>query len=132
MTLLASPDDVLDRLGRRTLTDDEGEALPGLLEEASVEVSEFCGTTFPEGVPDTVRIVTSRIAARALSQATSDTFEPNATQMVDQVGEWQQSRSYSGDSAGGGVWLTKVDRRKLGRYSIRGSGAFNIDLTPQS
>lgn len=129
MTLLASIDDVLARLGRDELTSAEQAAITGVLEEASIEVSEHCGTTFGDGVPDTVRVVVSRIAARALQADTGSEFQPGLTQRVDQVGEWQESRSFSADATSGGVWLTKADRRKLAAYSIRG-GAFSIDLTP--
>jgi hypothetical protein len=66
----ASTDDVKARLGR-DLTSDEQTRFPGLLEEASAIVDGYLGRhyTGEGGIPDAVRIVVSRLIARALRTA---------------------------------------------------------------
>lgn len=125
--MLAAQADVEARL-RRDLTDEEATWLAGVLEEASAEVIEFCGRDFAEfdPVPSTVRIVVSRIAARALVATTTDVGTDAYT---NQAGPYQQVRSVSSDASSGGVWLSKGDKRKLRAYCIL-RGAFTLDTTP--
>ena len=123
--MLAAQTDVEARL-RRDLTDEEVTWIDGVLEEASAEVIEFCGRDFDDPVPSTVRIVTSRIAARALVASTTDVGTDAYT---NQAGPYQQVRSVSTDAASGGVWLSKGDKRKLRAYCAF-KGAFSVEMIP--
>lgn len=115
MTLLATQTDVEKRLGRE-LDDDEVLAVEGLLEEASELVVSVC-RPLPTPAPDAVRIVVSRIAARALDGGDDD--GPTPTNVVSEqmsAGSFQLSQNYFGDSVGGGPWLSKQDLRMLRRW----------------
>ena len=91
-----------------------------------MKLIEFCGRDFDDPVPSTVRIVTSRIAARALVASITDVGTDAYT---NQAGPYQQVRSVSTDAASGGVWLSKGDKRKLRAYCAF-KGAFSVDMTP--
>lgn len=113
MTVLASSDDVVARL-RRPLTVEEAGYVADLLEEASSLVTEHCRGRDFDPVPDAVRIVTSRVAARALS---SPAGTGGVESVSDQMAVWTQTRKYTSDSTNGGVYLTAADRRQLRRWS---------------
>jgi hypothetical protein len=113
--MLAQSQDVADRLGR-DLTPDEEDRVEGLLDEASVLVEGWLGYT-PDPVPDGVRIVVSRIAARAIG---SDTSEPGLESVQATMGVFQVNRGYSSDVTSGGVWLTRNDKLMLRPFSRSG------------
>ena len=130
-TLLASRSDVEDRL-RRDLTDEEAGPedrwINGLLEEASVLVTAYCGgRTFADPIPDNVRIVTSRVAARAFQVADLD--DPLAESRQDQAGIFMQTVRYGADASSGGVWLTRADKLELAPYGEGRGQVFSIDMT---
>ena len=120
--LLAESDDVEARL-RRSLTEDESSHIDDVLEEASVLVTEHCrGRDFGDDIPDAVRIVTSRVAARALTASTT----PVGVQAVDQqAGAFRQTHTFTSDSAGGSFYLTAVDRKQLRRWARVGVVSFD-------
>lgn len=114
MALLASPEDVEARL-RRELTEGESSHIDDILEEASSLVTEYCRGREFDPVPDAVRIVTSRIAARAL---TAPVGSGGVQSVTNQAGpQFSQTRVYTTDSASGGVYLTAVDRKQLRRWA---------------
>ncbi|MGV7802845.1 hypothetical protein PJM44_04565 [Mycobacterium kansasii] len=121
-TLLASSADVEARL-RRDLTDDEERWIDGVLEEASALVAAYCGGQVPDPVPDAVRIVTSRVAARARSGR-----DDGAASVAEQADIFQRTVTLNADAANGGVYLTKADRMQLRRWSARGS-VFSVDIS---
>lgn len=108
--LLASQSDVEDRLGR-DLTGAEEALLPGILEESSALVEGYLGVTYADAdqVPDVVRLVVSRVAARAL---TSPTDVPEGAESLT-----LSSLDFSATSRFGGgrssLWLSKQDRMML-------------------
>lgn len=111
---LASQEDVEARL-RRELTGDEPSHIEDLLEEASSLVVEHCRGRDFDPVPDAVRIVTSRVAARALNAPAGSGGVQSVT---NQAGpQYSQTRVYTTDSASGGVYLTAVDRKQLRRWA---------------
>ncbi len=118
---LAEQEDVEARL-RRELTVDESSHIDALLEEASSLVTEHCGGREFDPVPDAVRIVTSRVAARALSAPTG-TDGVTATELA--AGSFREVRRYAPDAANGGVYLSSVDRRQLRRWSRRRAYSFD-------
>jgi hypothetical protein len=119
---LASQVDVEARL-RRDLTETEITWLPGVLEEASQAVYAYCGDRKFDPVPDRVRMVTSRIAARAL------TNRPDSTAAVTNAAHvFSQTVTLTPDAAEGGVWLTKADKLALRRWAVSGK-AFSIDIS---
>ncbi len=122
MAELANRDDVEKRL-RRELTDAEIEWLPGVLEEASELVSAYCGDPDFEPIPDRVRIVTSRVAARALTGRTD-----SAAAVTNAAHVFSQTLTLNADASEGGVWLTKADKLALRRWSRAGK-AFSIDIS---
>lgn len=122
MAPLANQDDVEARL-RRSLTKDEAEWLPGVLDEASQLVLAYCGDPEFDPVPDRVRIVTSRVAARMLSgRSDSATATTNAAHV------FSQTVSLNPDATSGGGWLTKADKLDLRRWARSGK-AFSIDIS---
>lgn len=117
---LADQADVEARL-RRALTEGESSYIDDVLEEASVLVSEHCGGREFDPVPDAVRLVVSRVAARALTG--SDVT--GTASFTDQAGPYQQVRTLTRDAANGNVYLNAVDRRYLRRWSVRGAYSFD-------
>ncbi|AMT71976.1 MULTISPECIES: hypothetical protein [Mycobacteroides] len=122
MVALADQSDVEARL-RRDLTGDEIEWLPGVLDEASALVFAYCGDRVFDPVPDRVRIVTSRVAARALSARTD-----SAAAVTNAAHVFSQTVTLNAEAANGGVWLTKADRLALQRWALAGK-AFSIDIS---
>jgi len=119
---LANQADVEARL-RRDLTDAEIDWLPGVLEEASQAVYAVCGDRKFDPVPDRVRIVTSRVAARALTGRTD-----SAAAVTNAAHVFSQTVTLTSDAAEGGVWLTKADKLALRRWAVSGK-AFSIDIS---
>jgi hypothetical protein len=113
MPQLATPDDVEARLGR-PLAADEYTRVEGLLDEATVLVTEWLGTT-PDPAPDAVIIAVSRMAARALSNSA----EPGVTSVQASAGPFAHAHTYSHGAASGGVWLARQDKTMLRRYRDR-------------
>ena len=125
-TLLATRADVENRL-RRTLTDAEAgpqnQWIDAILEEASLAVTTYCGRGFDEPIPDEVRVVTSRVAARGVTSTRTDA----AASQSDQADVWQRTVTYIPDSTSGGVWLSKADKQVLAPWTTRGQ-AFAVDM----
>ena len=119
MAALASSVDVEARLGR-TLTTEEAARVTGLLEEASVMVEGWL-RCLPDPIPDAVKIVVSRMVARALSVGGTDNApEPGVSQLQATMGIFGVNRSFSSDATSGGVWLTKQDKSTLRPFGCRG------------
>ena len=114
MADLADQDDVEARLGR-PLTTEETSRIDGLLEESAALVTGWLGHT-PDPVPAAVRIVVSRMAARALTA----TGEPGLTNLSATMGPFGVTRAFSADSATGGVRLTRPDKVMLRPFTRRG------------
>lgn len=106
--MLATRADVETRLGRE-LDADEIARVDGLLEEASELVIAEC-RPLPTPTPSAVRIVVSRIVARALS-GPDETPGVESTQVS--AGSFQLSRNFTSDGVSGGPWLSKTDRKML-------------------
>ncbi|BBZ65815.1 hypothetical protein MINS_12440 [Mycolicibacterium insubricum] len=116
---LASSADVEARLGR-DLTDVEQPRAAGLLDEASVAVTEWLGCT-PEPVPDAVRIVVSRMVARIITAAAGQlTPDPGVSSLQSSMGPFQFTQGYSPDATSGGVWLSRQDKTMLAGHRCRG------------
>lgn len=120
MTILATQEDVENRLGRE-LTDDELERLPGLLEEASLLVEGYLGIVYTDddSIPSAVRVVVSRIVAR--------TFTAPSPQLLPEGARSAGSGPYNisfGD-ARTNLWLSKADKTTLGNL---GGGMNSIRL----
>lgn len=108
--ILATQQDVVDRL-RRDLTDAELEHVEAVLEEASVIVEAYLARwgivyEFDIDVPRIVVIVTSRIAARAL---TANPLIPEYTGTL-QAGQFSAQLSEAYSSA---VYLSRQDKMLL-------------------
>lgn len=109
--ILATQSDVEDRL-RRALTEDEGEYIDALLEEASVLVEAWLtkkGITYTDAgdVPRVVAIVVSRMVARALTTET-----PGGQEGVTSLQAGQFSVRY-GDPVTSSVFLSSSDKKWL-------------------
>jgi hypothetical protein len=119
----ASTDDVKARLGR-DLTSDEQTRFPGLLEEASAIVDGYLGRhyTGEGGIPDAVRIVVSRLIARALTTALPE----GMTQQSESAGPYQHSTTYPQGSSN--LWLSRSD--KLALRSV-GGGMASMSFTSE-
>ncbi len=110
---LAEQEDVEARL-RRELTVDESSYINAVLDEASSLVTEHCGGREFNPIPDAVRIVTSRVAARAFA---GNTLPAGAASTTLQALAFQQTTAYTPEASSGGVYLTRVDKRQLRRWS---------------
>ena len=130
--ILCSQLDVERRL-RRTLTGAEEDYLLGMIEEAQLLVLSYLDCPagkFAEGVPDAIKIVTSRIVARVIQEGESvppDQF--GATQVGLTAGPFSQQTSFQAGSRTGAPWLTKADKDALAPYRCAGK-AFAIDTAP--
>ena len=119
LMVLASNEDVEARLGR-PLTTDESARVTGLLDEASVMAQGWMKCV-PDPVPDAVKIVVSRMVARALAVGNADSApEPGVSQIHATMGIFGVNRNYSTDATSGGVWLTRQDKATLRPYGCRG------------
>lgn len=119
--MLASVTDVERRLGRE-LDAAETSRADGLLEEASVLVEEYLGHT-PAPVPDTVRVVTSRMVARVLSApkgASATALAPGQLSSQMSMGPFGRSATYEPGSTSGGPWLEAKDKATLRRHRLNG------------
>lgn len=128
-TPLATRADVEKRL-RRTLTPEEagpGDSwISGLLEESSMLVTGYCGREFDTPVPDAVRVVTSRVAARGVTTAADP--QPIGLEEIDAAaGPFRMRQRLSADATSGGGWLTRVDKQMLSPWVVSGQ-AFWVDL----
>lgn len=100
--------DVETRLGRG-LTDSELTRVPGLLEEASALVQGYVGAAYPNPVTNVVRVVESRIVARALAIQ----LPAGVQSRQESAGQMSQQVTMSADASSGGVWLSKVEKKML-------------------
>lgn len=107
----ATSADVESRLGR-TLTAEEAQRFPGLLEEASVLVEGHCGRVF-DPVPTAVRVVVSKTIAQALTA-------PRSVEGVssEQLVAGPFSRQYSFTGEGQSVWLGASAKRMLRPFTV--------------
>ncbi|MFT9765334.1 hypothetical protein ACM0CA_22650, partial [Mycobacteroides abscessus subsp. abscessus] len=96
---------------------------PGAPPPAAPGAPANAGGQVPDPVPDAVRIVTSRVAARALSGR-----DDGAASVAEQADIFQRTVTLNADAANGGVYLTKADRMQLRRWSARGS-VFSVDIS---
>lgn len=125
MTALAKQADVENRL-RRELTKDEEEWLTGVLEEATLLVVSYCGRSFDTPIPDEVRVVTSRVAARGVTALRT---APNADtdNVAATMGPFAFNQKLTADAAAGGVYLTKADKQTLSKW-VAGGQVFSVDM----
>lgn len=108
---LAAQLDVEARLGR-VLTTSETALLPGLLEEAGLLVEGYLGVHYGPGddIPDAVRVVTSRVVARALTgpQNIPEGVSASTLQSLD-----YSATSNFGPEGRTSLWLSKQDKMML-------------------
>lgn len=108
---LAAQSDVEVRLGR-DLTDSETATLPGLLEEAGLLVEGYLGVHYAptDDIPDAVRVVVSRVAARALTspQNVPEGASASTLQALD-----YSATSNFGPEGRANLWLSKQDKLML-------------------
>lgn len=121
--MLATVNDVWARMGGDG-DPDEAERIEGLLEEASALVEAHLGKTF-DVVPDTVRIVVSRMVARVL-ETPSDGFHAESTSYS--AGPFSKNVTYSAGASGGAPWLSAVDRKMLRAFGSRRGGVWSVEL----
>lgn len=135
---LASLADVAARL-RRDLTTEEQSWVPDLIDEASAIVSGYLGVDLGEtgvvggdgvsdAVPAAVRIVVSRMVARAMRQAdTSAAPVAGVESMGRTMGPFTEQWKLRDGAGSGSPWLENVDRITLKRYRV-GGGMTSVPL----
>ena len=97
------------RLGR-SLTAAEVVQVPGLLEEASALVAGYLGDAYPDPLTDVVKVVESRIVARALTTSVA----AGVASRQESAGPVSLQTVMTADAASsGGIWLSKADRLML-------------------
>ncbi len=102
----ASQSDVEARLGR-VLKPAEVTALPGILEESVAIVEGYLGVSYDASeVPDVVRLVVSRIAARALTSPQE--LAEGAESATLTAMTFSATQRFSSDSSR--LWLSKQDK----------------------
>ena len=122
--MLATVNDVLARLG--DFEDEVDTArVEALLEEATALVEAHLGRTFDEPVPNTVRIVVSRMVARVL-EAPTDGFHAESSSYT--AGPFSKNVTYSAGASGGAPWLTSTDRKMLRAFGARRGGVWSVEL----
>lgn len=124
-TPLATRADVEARLRRELTAAEAGpqdQWINGLLDEAAMLVTAFCGQSFEAPIPEAVRVVTSRVAARGVTTSVSTGEDPRPIE-VGPV-RWPEP---SADAVGGGGWLTRVDKQMLSPWVVTGQ-VFSVDM----
>ncbi|QVI26171.1 hypothetical protein MN2019_17875 [Mycolicibacterium neoaurum] len=118
MVALAADTDVVARLGR-DLSEPETASVPGLLAEASTLVAGYCGRDWSElaDVPEAVRIVVSRMTARALTG--SSNLPAGTTEFGSSLSVMSHNVKLGADVVIGSVWLSRVDKITLGPHVWR-------------
>lgn len=125
-TPLATKADVQERLRRDLTSAEAGENdkwINGILKEASLLVTSYCGQSFDAPIPDEVVMVTSRVAARGVTNTRTDSAQSQA----DEADIWRRTITFQADSTTGGIWLTKADKQMLSPYVIGGQ-VFSVDM----
>lgn len=126
-TPLATKADVEKRL-RRSLTSDEAgpqeQWINGILEEATLLVTSYCGRSFEAPVPDEVRVVASRVAARGV---TTSPVGVGTDELTADMGPFALTQRLSADAAAGGLWLSKSDKLILDPWCATGQ-VFSVDM----
>lgn len=135
MSALASLADVEARL-RRPLTTDEKSWIDDSIEEASALVSgylgcEYMGVAGTDGVlsdvPTDVRVVTSRVVARAMAQADAPAVPIGVSQIGRTMGPFSEQFTVREGAGSGSPWLENVDRMTLRRHRC-GGGMRSVSL----
>lgn len=118
--MLATTADVAARLGRE-LTESETTPAAGLLTEASALVAGYLRRdwTALDDVPDAVRVVVSRVVARALTGASTSTLPDGAQSFGSALGPLTHQVQLSPDVVVGSVWLSRTDKTTLAPYNRR-------------
>lgn len=132
MIPLCTEEDVEARL-RRALTPEEQEYIDGQIDEAQALVEGYLGCPDDKwptlaDVPKAVRVIVSRMVARAIDQAKQGS--PMGVQQNSlTAGPFVQQQSYVQGSNNGSPWMVAGDRQSLRPYRCRGR-AFTIETAP--
>lgn len=120
MVALADNADMVARLGR-ALSTDETAAVGGLLTEASALVVGYLRRDWDAltDVPGAVRVVVSRMAARALTGASN--IPAGAESYGSSLSVMSHTVKLGPDVVMGSVWLSRVDKTTLAPYVRRPS-----------
>lgn len=100
--------------------------LNGLLEEASLLVEGYLGVTYTEAVPDAVRVVASRVVARALTAP--DDVPEGGTAVTLRTLDFSSTRNFGGEGRSN-LWLSKQDKTMLG--ALGGGGMAVVGLSSE-
>lgn len=103
---------------------DEETAL-GLLAEASILVEGYLGRTFTGDIPEAIKVVVSRMAARALEAPKESSFQESTSWAA---GPFNHSMKFASGASGGAPWLTTADKTILAPYRKRRRGLFSITM----
>ena len=120
MVALADNADLAARLGR-ALSTDETAAMAGLITEASVLVVGYLRRDYTAlaDVPEAVRVVVSRMAARALTGASN--IPAGAESYGATMATFGHTVKLGPDVVTGSVWLSRVDKTTLAPHVRRPS-----------
>lgn len=120
MADLCTVGDVINRLGRQ-LDADQSTAAPGCITEASGLVAGYLARDYAElaEVPERVRVVCSRVAARALTGAASN-LPPGTTEFGSSLSVMSHTVKLGADTVNGSPWLSRADKTALSPYVVRG------------
>ena len=101
------------RLGR-LLSTDESVRVNGLIDEASVLVIAYLGRSWPwlEDVPESVRIVCSRMVARCFATG-SGSMDPGLQSYSSAFGPMSVTSKFADGVVHGQPYLSSVDRQGL-------------------
>lgn len=130
--VLATRQDVADRLRVPLADAPSDDDLKPLLEEASVMVEEYLRRTYATGdtVPRAVAIVVSRMVTRRLSADEDDA--DSVPDGVSSLGATDYTASFAEPFVSVGVWLNRTDKMMLRRYRKSAvSIAVSSDRTPR-
>lgn len=103
---------------------DEETAL-GLLQEASILVESYLGKGFKDPIPETIRVVVSRMVARVIEAPKETAFQQSSSFTA---GPFGKSVTHSHGGSGGAPWLTASDKTMLAPYRRRRRGLHSITM----
>lgn len=118
--------DVTDRLTVDVDSEDK-RLIRAMIDEATVSIDAYLGRHFDSRVPDPVRIVCARVAARSVSRAFTGAPLGAESQSFT-AGPFSTSQSFGQNANAGGVFLTAEDKRMLRSVGGGGRGAFTVRL----
>ncbi|MGZ7496146.1 hypothetical protein ACXM2N_03495 [Corynebacterium sp. ZY180755] len=110
--------DVQKLLPNRQIPPEDEAFINALIDEAWDLVCAYCRSNFPNGAPDKIKRVVTRMVARAYSSEMGggDAIPDGASNVSYTAGPFSRSVGFESGSTSSGVWLSSNDKQRLRGY----------------